>query len=452
MKARLTALADTVRSSLWFLPSVLAALGVGLAVLLLQLDRRARLGGVQAWTYAGGADGAREVMATVATSMIGIAGVAFSVTIVALSVASAQLGPRVLRSFTRDRGNQLVLGTFVATFLFCTLVLRAVRSPQEGEFVPHLAVTAGVVLAVTSLGVLIYFVHHVSVLLQAPHVVAAVADDLEASVRRLLPARVDGAAGGPAPVAPPAAGGVAVGAAASGYVQAVDADELLALATGEDLVLHVLVRPGRFVLRGTALARVWPGAGLTPAVERRVRRAVLLGGRRTTTEDVEYAAHELVEIAVRSLTSSLNDASTATLCVDRLGAVLALAAERDLPPPGRWDADGRLRLVMEAVTHADLVEASFGQIRRSGRGDFLVTRRLLEIIGRLGTHPAPGPLRAALHEEATRVAAGAEAIPDPSERWAVAEEYARASRLLIGPGPGEAAPGEPDPAGARARG
>ncbi len=130
------------------------------------------------------------MLGTIAGSMITIAGVVFSMTLVALSLASSQLGPRLLRNFMRDTTTQVVLGTFVATFLYCLLVLRTIRRPEEFVFVPHLSVTLGVLFAVVSLGVLIYFIHHVSVSIQANEIVARVGAELIEGVDRLFPEQI----------------------------------------------------------------------------------------------------------------------------------------------------------------------------------------------------------------------------------------------------------------------
>lgn len=159
---------EDIRSSFWFVPTLMAAASAVLAMCNIYLDHTLpeswRGNG---WIYSGGAEGARAVLSVIASSMITVAGVVFSITIVALTLASSQFGPRLLRTFMRDTANQVVLGTFIATFLYCLLVLRTIRGLDEREFVPHLSVTVGVLLGVASLGVLIYFIHHVSVSIQA---------------------------------------------------------------------------------------------------------------------------------------------------------------------------------------------------------------------------------------------------------------------------------------------
>src|SRR3712207_4966988 len=154
--------------------------GTVLAQVTLAVDHYAlsRPGG-SGWIYTGGAEGARTLLSAVAGSVITVAGVVFSITIGTLTQASMQFGPRLLRNFMRDTGNQLVLGTFVATFMYCLLVLRSIESGPNASDVPHASVTAAVAFALASIAVLIYFTHHVSLSLQAPIAVATVANALE---------------------------------------------------------------------------------------------------------------------------------------------------------------------------------------------------------------------------------------------------------------------------------
>jgi uncharacterized membrane protein len=165
MKTRIGHLWDKLNSSLWFIPALMAAASAGLSIVTVNLDWsvKEKLIKNTGWIWAGGAEGAREILSTIAGSMITVAGVTFSITVVVLTLASSQFGPRLLRNFMRDSGNQVVLGTFISTFTYGLLVLRTIRSGDGPEFVPHISVTVGMALALASLGVLIYFIHHVSV-------------------------------------------------------------------------------------------------------------------------------------------------------------------------------------------------------------------------------------------------------------------------------------------------
>jgi uncharacterized membrane protein len=139
------------------------------------------------WLYTFGPEGARAILSAIASSMITVAGLTFSITMLTLQLASSQFGPRLLRNFMRDRGNQIVLGTFTATFIYCLLVLRTVRGVEGSSFVPHLAVAFGVLLALTSIAVLIYFIHHIATAIRIETLLVALAHETHAAVDHLYP-------------------------------------------------------------------------------------------------------------------------------------------------------------------------------------------------------------------------------------------------------------------------
>ncbi|MDV2993798.1 MAG: hypothetical protein N4J56_003452 [Chroococcidiopsis sp. SAG 2025] len=177
---------DRLHSSYWFLPTTMAVLAIALAFTMLSLDRAGFYGPLEkwGWIYTGGANGAREVLSSVAGSVISVAATAFSITIVALQLAASNYSPRLLRNFMQDTGNQLVLGTFIGTFIYCLLVLRTVRGDGDDydSFVPQLAVTVGILLALASIGVLIFFIHHASTIIQASHIIMEASHDLHQAI------------------------------------------------------------------------------------------------------------------------------------------------------------------------------------------------------------------------------------------------------------------------------
>ena len=445
MKANVLKYWDRLRSSFWFVPAIMAGAAVAMAFATVALDKAATVDTwlqAQSWAYTGGAEGASLVLGAIASSMITIAGVVFSMTLVALSLASSQLGPRLLRNFMRDTTNQLVLGTFVATFVYCLLVLRTIRRADEVAFVPHLAVTIGVLFALASLGVLIYFIHHVSVSIQADEVVARVGAELVRGIDHLFPEQMGRAE--PHPEGEPLHTGLPVeferdscpvGAAEDGYLQFIEADDLMTLATQEKVLFRLERRPGQYVVAGCPLVRVWPGDRVTEALAARVNAVFVLGPQRTATQDIEFAIHQLVEIAVRALSPGINDPFTAITCVDRLGSALRRLAQRDMPSSYRFDEQDRLRVVVSAVTFPGIVDAAFNQIRQYARSSAAVTVRLLETITVIAEAARRPEDRAALQRHADMIARGARAgLPEDEDRREVEGRYQAAIRALHEPG------------------
>jgi len=381
---RLRALWERVRGTYWAVPSAMAAASVVFSIAMIEVDRA--LTAQLSWVYTGGPEGARVVLSTIAASMITVAGVTFSITIVALTLASQQFGPRLLRNFLRDLGNQITLGTFVATFIYCLLVLRTVRGTDDEQFVPHLAVTVGVVLAMLSLSVLIFFIHHLATSIQASQVIANVAADLEGAIDRLFPEQM-GRGPGPDPSeraacapSPTFEGAHAIVAVGGGYVQAVDSARLLKLAKENNLVLRLDSRPGTFVRSGISLVSVAPP--FTPAddVEESVRATFIIGAERTGTQDLGFFVNQLVELAVRALSPGINDPATARTCIDRLEQALGNLTGRSMPSASRHDDDGTLRVVASAVTFVGMLDLAFTEIARYGRSSVSVSCRLLEAL------------------------------------------------------------------------
>lgn len=392
MRVQLRHYWEVLTSGYWFVPAVMTMLGGVLALVLLHIDRSLmgkseRLG----WLYGGGSDGASTLLSTVAGSVITVAGVVFSITIAALTQASSQFGPRLLRNFMRDTSNQVVLGTFVATFLFCLLVLRTIHGKlTDGEaFVPQASVTTGVLLAMASIAVLIYFIHHVSVSLQSPSVVAAVRDDLEEVIDRLsddqVGAAVDRSDGAELHVPLDFdERAQAVTSTRSGYVQAVDYAGLTRYARDSHLLLRLAYRPGDYVIEGSVLFWAYPADQWRDELSERCNVAFICGSHATAEQDVEYAIRQMVEVAVRALSPGINDPFTAINCIDNLGSAVCRIAHCGLPGPMRYDEDGVRRLITPVTTFDGAVDIAFNQIRQYGADSVAVMIRLLEVIAACG--------------------------------------------------------------------
>lgn len=443
MRVEILQLWRRVRASYWFVPAVMAAGAIVLSLSAVGIDRwliGRNLSVLPGTLEAFDAESARAFLTTVAGSMITVAGVAFSITMVALSLASSQFGPRLLGNFMRDRGNQVVLGTFIATFLYCLLLLRLLRG-FTGDAVPEASLAIALLLTVGSLAVLIYFFHHAAVSIQVGSVIDDVSRSLDGSIERL----VEVAPAGPQPEAEAVERraealearfgreGVVVRAARRGYVAEIDENRLLGAAEAADLVVRVDRPPGRFAIEGKTLARVIPrepGGAMSEESVERVRRAFVIGSRRTTGQDTEFAFEQLVELAVRALSPGINDPFTARQCVDLLGDALArLAAQR---PRSHWrlDDDGELRAVWPRVRFGDLLDVAFHQIRQNARGTASVTIRLLERLEDVAERAARDDVRSAVRRHAEMLLRSAEALPEPNDRAAVVERHRRVLAAL----------------------
>lgn len=405
MRARLRDRLDSVRASYWFVPTLMAIGAVLMSTATLALDR-ALGSNVLGSVYTGGAEGARGVLAVIATSMITVAGVTFSIALASMALASAQFGPRLLRNFMRDLGNQIVLGTFLATFLFSLLVLLAVRSGDEGAvFVPAISIGMAVLLTLASTTVLIYFIHHAATLIQVAHIVASVTADLERDIDRSFTEATGEAGAGVAPAALPCGAGAPVEAHGTGYIEVVETTGLVDLMHRRDMVARIVRHPGSFVVPGDVLAEIWPAGSLDAGVSHSVRGAFILGSQRTEQEDVGFAIQQLVQIALRALSPAINDPFTAAMCVDRLGAVMTRVVCRPVPSPYRF-RDGRLRVVTTVPSFDHLLGSSFSEIRRNARTQLGLSMRLLTTLAAVAARATRAEDRAAVATEARLVVDG----------------------------------------------
>jgi uncharacterized membrane protein len=410
MRHRIAIFFDNLRENFWLLPLIMVASAIGLSIVLVLFDRNLESGTFYAirWFYSGGVEGARDLLSTVASAMMTVAGVTFSITIVALSIASSQFGPRLLRSFMRDTGNQVVLGTFISTFIYCLMVLRTIRGAEEALFVPYISVTVAIILAIASLVVLIYFIHHVSSSINADNVISLIQKDIDQAIEKLYPQPEDN--NSQTERVEPAGfldnerrKEIYVLAPRSGYVQGIDYDSLLETAESNDFNIEVRSRTGLFIDRESKMIRIWTEEDLREDTYQDIQNAVIIGARRSGTLDVEYEINQLVEIAVRALSPSLNDPFTAMIAIDQLSASLSKMAERDIPPAYRYDNNSELRLILNTVTFQGVVDAAFNQIRQYGRTSIGVMIRLLEALSIIANHTADSEKHEALKRQADMI-------------------------------------------------
>jgi uncharacterized membrane protein len=433
---------EALRTTLWLVPTVQVALAGGLFALTYGLDRAAYRGELTlpGWVNNANTDAARQILTAIAAAVITVVGLVFSITIVALTLASTQFGPRLLRNFVRDIGTQLTLGTFVATFVYAILALGSLAHGHRGDFVPHLSVTIALGLVLASLGVLIYFIHHIAKSIQLPQVIAGLAGDLSTAVDAEVAAgakrdRVDFESG--LSVAEilqrMEQTGASVPAPQTGYLQFIEYDTLIGIATNADAVIRLLYRPGHFLVEGLPLVMVWPGeAG--DEVARRLERSHITGPHRTLTQDLAFAIDQMVEIALRALSPAVNDTFTALTCIDWLGDGLCKISSRWNPKRVYRDHLGHARVIAAEVRYERFVERAFDKIRQTSRGMPAVMIRQLDALARIMQYVRVDEHRAVLLVQADMILAASESsVPADPDRADVRGAYDNVTRLARRP-------------------
>ena len=382
MKAHVRQWIYHVSGSYWFVPALMAIAAIVLSQIGVQVDRiiGQRWMTDAWWSGMNEPEGARSLLATVAGSMITVAGVTFSLTILAVSYATSHFGPRLLDNFMHDRGNQWTLGTFVGTFLYCLLVLRSIRSgslPIDGdiaseEFVPHLSILVAVAMTLASVGVLIFFIHHVPESIHISNVLERISRQLNVKIDQLYPESIG--TGKCDPGVPDATRELTIANELSGYVQDIDESQLLSLAKSQDSWIRLVVQPGDYVLSGQAIAIIgFTGEhrGKEPddstskdddECRKLLRASLAIGVTRTPTQDLRFLINQLVEIAIRALSPGVNDPFTAMQCIDHLADAAVTLSTRSLPSRFRGDEDGVVRVITTKPTWDAVVQCSFGQL------------------------------------------------------------------------------------------
>lgn len=424
------AVLDALRGSFWLIPALMVLASIALSVVTTSLDRWFQPDPSQPWgrwMTTAGVDGARAVLTTVAGSMITLASLTYSLTLVALTLAAGQYGPRLLRTFMRDRVTQVGLGVFLSTFQFCLATLRAVGSHDDTGTVPHVSVATAMVLAIICLAFLVYFVHHVAHSINATSVIAAVSSELMRAIEHPPDEETDDLRD--RRVFEPDENATAITSTASGYVTVVEVGELVDVATGCDGRLWVSVRPGDFVTEGDLLAYASHGWS---APHGKVRSAIVLGPERTMIQDTEFGIAQLVEVALRALSPGINDPFTAVACVDRLGAALVALAGHALPKQHYADDAGTTRVIRVRLPSFDgWLRAAVDPLRQAARQHVAVLVRLASMLRRVAEAARREEQRAAIARQLDMIEASArQSVPEPQDRDDVVAEVNEARQML----------------------
>ena len=412
---------EALRTTLWLVPAILVGAAVVLFGVTVSIDWSAYHDhfGLPFWMTTGSASAGREVLIAIAAAVITVIGVVFSITIVALTLASQQFGPRMMRNFVRDLGNQVTLGVFVSTFVYSILTLVAISNDSRGSFVPHVSITVAEALVLVDLAVLIYFIHHIAKSIQLPEVIAGIARDLLRAIDQEFPADrgkddlVTFSAGKPIQelLSLLEQRGGTVPASGSGYLQFVGYAQLIEIATRTDSVIRLEHRPGHFLVAGRPLARVWP-RGAANQVALALERAHVTGPHRTLMQDPVFAIDQLVEIAIRALSPAVNDTFTALTCIDWLSAGLGKVSGRPLTEGIYRDRSGRIRLIESDPSYARMINRAFDKIRQAARGMPAVIIRMIEALTAVADATTTRDQRRVLLRQAQAILRSAEVSVD----------------------------------------
>ncbi|WP_170252865.1 DUF2254 domain-containing protein [Colwellia echini] len=391
MNNKLAPLIEKTQSSFWFVPSIMIVFSFIIAVLTIYMDvNRADITGSSLdFLYTMNIDAVRSLLGTIAAAMITVTSIAFSITIVILTLASSQFGPGLMRNFMMDKGTQTVLGTFISTFLFCIVIFFAMSFKGANAFEPGITVAVAITMTCCSVFILVYFIHHVAKSIQAEVVIDDVFCELHKNIEKIFPTVLNEKSTKPDHLfenldsnKKNESSDLYVYAPVSGYLQLVDKESLLKLAVKLDCKIELNFTAGNFIVEKTIMAAVYCASALmekeiSDEVNNEIIKNMVIGSCRTPVQDPEFALRQLVEIALRALSPGINDPYTAINCIDKLCAMLCNLTDKVFPQTNIV-SDGKVRLVCKELTFTDIGTAAFDQIRQDAETNLAVTIRMLD--------------------------------------------------------------------------
>lgn len=434
-----------LQASYWFIPSCMVFAAILLSIFMQWLDGTVSADWLQnlSWLTAARTTGARSVLTVIAGSIIGIAGVTFSITMVAVSYASANFGPRLIGNFMRDRGNQITLGTFIGTFVYCLMILRTVHDASSEDatatfdaFVPHMSILAALLLALLSVGNLIYFIHHIPETINVGNIAARIGMQLRDSVADLFP---DTDALQSIDTGPPQSWEertrdkhrVTVNAGDEGYIQALDEKSLSDLAHENNLLIRVQYRPGDFVIAHDIVLDIWADQDPEEDVLACTRKCFVIGDRKTAYQNSLYLVDQLVEIVARALSPGINDPFTAITCFDWLKVGLTSFIEKDNGAKVREPAT---LIRLRPISFDRFVSSIFDQSRQYVCSDRIVALHVMLVLTNVAAILEQGERRDVILSQMKRLLeASAKAMDEETGAADVAKRYEQALLILSDP-------------------
>ncbi len=401
---RLRRYAERFRQSLFFLPAFFVLGSLGLGFLTVEIDRGLSSGDLPS-VASTTVDNARSILSTVAGGTIGSASVVFSLTLVAVQLASSQFSPRVVRGFLGDRFQQIVMGVVVGTFTYCLAVLRVVQEPLENSnadpFLPQVSILVAVVLGVLSLLAVLASIDHTAKSLRVGSLLDSIAsetvkviqfryphrdaDNEERSIRlggpsvvAEIPRERSGLDARESPPVPPH-DALVVRSDRAGWVTQISLEGLLEdIPEGSTLLLESSV--GTYLFEGSRLVSVWPVADdERDRVESSLRDSLEVGPARTLQQDVSFGTLQLTDIALRALSPGVNDPNTAIEAIVRIGRVLSTLLQHDLTAES-LTSNNRTIIRSRELTAHDYVDSSIEPIRRYARDEPVVLDALVRTL------------------------------------------------------------------------
>lgn len=376
-----------LKTTFWFIPVIMIIISILLAIGLVYVDGLINFSqdGLSRFFLVKSSNSARSILSTISSAMIGVAGTVFSVTLVALTLASSQLGPRLIKNFMYVRLNQVVLGSYVSTYLYCLLVLNSVKDGDHYTFIPSISILVAIIAAMSNIILLIIFIHRIAISIQADYVISNISDFITKQIQILFPEKM----GDEKEIEESIDTSTAIAgyqtknsikSPRSGYLQYIDSETLLKIITKNDALLELYHRPGAYLVKGMEIGLLFSKDNQKENVVEEVLNQFVIGKTKTSQQDIEFSIDQMVEIAARALSPGVNDPYTAIACIDNLTATMCHLAQTKFPSKYRFDKKENLRIIADTLDFNGVLDAAFNQIRQMSGGNTAVIIRLMEAL------------------------------------------------------------------------
>ncbi|QIA09759.1 DUF2254 domain-containing protein [Draconibacterium halophilum] len=374
-------------ATFWFVPALIIGFAVILSIGFVSLDSYIDLpqDGWLRFFLVNSSDSARSILATISGAMIGVAGTVFSVTLVALTLASSQFGPRLIKNFMYVRLNQIVLGSYISTYLYCLLVLNAIRDYDGYSFIPSISILVAIFAAIVNIVLLIIFIHQIAVSIQADKVISDISNLISKQVKVLFPEKMgDGLKDEKVFDEDEAISAykehTTIKSPKAGYLQYIDNEAVMEIVTKNDSLTLLNQGPGSFLVKGGEIGVLHSNNEWEEESMKKLMEQFIIGKTKTSQQDLNYSIHQMVEIAARALSPGVNDPYTAIACIDNLTATLCYLAEAKFPSKYRVDEEDNLRIIADVLNFEGVLDAAFNQIRQFSAGSTAVVIKLMEAL------------------------------------------------------------------------
>lgn len=378
---------DKLKGTFWFVPVLIIVTSIVLSFGLVYLDSILSLPqkGIGRLLVVNSSDSARVILSTISGAMLGVAGTVFSITLVVLTLASSQFGPSLIKNFMYVRLNQVVLGSYISTYLYCLLVLNAIKDGENYTFIPSLSILMAIIIAVSNIVLLIVFIHRIAVSIQADKVISDISDFITKQLPSLFNEITEETKASEENLNELATISayrtcVSVKSPKSGYLQYIDNEALIEMLRKSGSLLDLHYRPGGHLVEGVEIGLLYSDERWEAAQTQRIFKHLVIGKTKTSQQDLEFSIYQMVEIASRALSPGVNDPFTAITCIDNLTTTMCYLAKAKFPSNYRFDSEGNLRIIADAMNFEGVLDAAFNQIRQFSIGNTSVMIRLMEAL------------------------------------------------------------------------